>query len=154
VPKISLPDDATVQRIMDDVLSPQLQKNVAVILEMSPLDHALLDNMRKEMRGRGIDWLLDLYLRELPNYLREIRGALEANRGEPLYLAAHKFKGGSSNLGAHQVVELCKLLEQLAKQEHLKTANQLLPTLETAIVQLRTEIMKAQQNHDDGPSRT
>jgi HPt (histidine-containing phosphotransfer) domain-containing protein len=149
VPKFSLPDDAAVQPTMDDVLSPQLQQNLAVILEMSPLNHALLDNMRKEMRGRGINWLLDLYLRELPNYLNEIWGALEADSGEQLYLAAHKFKGGSSNLGAQQVVELCKLFEQSAKQTHLKTAKHLLPTLEAVIVQLRTEIMKAQQNHED-----
>lgn len=135
------------EHLFVDDLPPQLQKNLASILDMSPLNHTVLDNMRNEMRGRGIDWLLDLYLRELPNYLREIHQAFESDSSEQLYLAAHKFKGGSANLGAHQVVNFCKLFEYLAKQEQLKIANRLVPMLEAAIAQLSVEITEERQNN-------
>lgn len=122
-------------------LSPHVQQHLATIQALPALNHATLDSMRQEMRVRGIDWLLDLYLRELPNYIREMMAALHANDGEQLYLAAHKFKGGSANLGADQVVNLCKLFEQLGRQHDLATANQLVPTLELMTQQLRQEIL-------------
>lgn len=121
--------------------SPHVQQNLATIQALPALNHATLDSMRQEMRARGIDWLLDLYLRELPNYIREMMTALHANDGEQLYLAAHKFKGGSANLGADQVVNLCKLFEQLGRQNDLVTANQLVPILELMTQQLRQEIV-------------
>lgn len=127
-------------------LSPQVQQNLVTIQALPALNHATLDSMRQEMRARGIDWLLELYLRELPNYIREMTAALHANDGEQLYLAAHKFKGGSANLGADQVVNLCKLFEQLGRQNDLEMANRLLPTLEMMTQQLRREILNEQQN--------
>jgi HPt (histidine-containing phosphotransfer) domain-containing protein len=43
--------------------------------------------------------------------LNELQQAITANDGEALYLAAHKFKGSCSNLGAVGMVALCKKLE-------------------------------------------
>lgn len=129
------------------MFSPQIQQNLATIQALPALNHATLESMRQEMRSRGIDWLLDLYLRELPKYIIEMTTALHANDGEQLYLAAHKFKGGSANLGADQVVSLCKLFEQLGRQNDLETANHLLPVLEMMTQQLRQEILNERHHH-------
>jgi HPt (histidine-containing phosphotransfer) domain-containing protein len=150
-------DNLTLSEPMTNAMtSDELNDKITSILTKLPLNHQMLENMRQEMRGRGIDWLLDLYLRELPNYTREITEALAANSGEQLYLAAHKFKGGSANLGADQIVSLCRLFENLGKQEDLKAANQLLPTFEAMMQQLRVEIINKRENgsNDGGPSRT
>ncbi|GEM_PF-1349847 len=149
-------DNSTFSKPMANEMIPdELHEDVTDILAKLPLNHQMLKNMRQEMRGRGINWLLDLYLRELPNYMREIKAALDADSGEELYLAAHKFKGGSSNLGADQIVSLCRLFEILAKQANMNAAKQLLPTLEAMMQRLKVEIINERQNgNDGGPSRT
>jgi HPt (histidine-containing phosphotransfer) domain-containing protein len=59
-------------------------------------------------------------------------------------LAAHKFKGGSSNLGVTNLTKLCEQLEQLGKQNSLVEATQLvekvLPVeVEQAVLALQQE---------------
>ena len=74
------------------------------------------------MRGRGINWLIDIFLNELPTYLREIQEALTTHDSELLHLKAHKFKGGCKNLGASRVVAWCEQLETCAQKQNLQRA--------------------------------
>jgi HPt (histidine-containing phosphotransfer) domain-containing protein len=84
------------------------------------LSTAMLDNKRQELQDRGgIHWLIDLFINELPNYVRELTQAVNTNDGEELYLAAHKFKGGCSSMGATDLVITCKQLEILGKADNL-----------------------------------
>jgi CheY-like chemotaxis protein/HPt (histidine-containing phosphotransfer) domain-containing protein len=85
----------------------------------------VLANMRQEMKNRGINWLIDLFLKELPNYLNNLRQAVESSDGEKLYLAAHKFKGSCTNLGAIKMVALCQQLEMFGKNNELQQATQI-----------------------------
>lgn len=107
---------------------------------LPPLDNKTLDNMRYEMRSRGIGWLIDLYLREVPNYLNSLKDALASADKEKLYLAAHKFKGSSSNLGAQQVVALCKELEIAGRAGAFDQATAKIVQLEEALEQLKTAL--------------
>ncbi len=78
---------------------------------------------RLEMKDRdGINWLIDLFINELPNYQTDLQQALTAGDGEALFLAAHKFKGSCSNLGAVSMVALCKRLEVLGRASDLEPA--------------------------------
>jgi len=87
------------------------------------LSKTMLASKRHEMQDRGgIHWLIDLFISELPNYVRELTQALEINDGEELYLAAHKFKGGCSSMGADDLVTTCKQLEALGKDNNLTQA--------------------------------
>lgn len=56
---------------------------------------------------------------------------------EDLRQAAHSFKGSCSNMGALQLAELCRELEDLARLEQLAAAPELIDRieLEFAIVQ-------------------
>jgi PAS domain S-box-containing protein len=86
------------------------------------LNADLLAQMRQDMRGRGINWLIDVFLNELPTYLQEIQEALTAQDSELLHLKAHKFKGGCKNLGASRMVAWCEQLETFAQIRNLLPA--------------------------------
>jgi len=112
--------------------------------KISVLSTHILASLRTQMKGRGICWLIDLYIKELPNYISGLQDAIKANSGEQVYLAAHKFKGGSSNLGVTNLTKLCEQLEQLGKQNSLVEATQLvekvLPVeVEQAVLALQQE---------------
>ncbi|MDM8568422.1 Hpt domain-containing protein [Thiotrichales bacterium HSG1] len=78
---------------------------------------------REEMHERGgVNWLIDLFVSELPNYVKELKLAIDINNGDELYLASHKFKGACSSMGANDLVTTCKQLELLGKDNNLTEA--------------------------------
>jgi len=108
----------------------------------------VLASLRIQMKGRGIRWLIDLYIKELPSYVSGLQSAIQANSGEQVYLAAHKFKGGCANLGVTNLTKLCQQLEQLGKQGALAEATRLvedvLPAeVEQAVLALQLEREKS-----------
>jgi PAS domain S-box-containing protein len=86
------------------------------------LNTDFLAQLRQDMRGRGINWLIDVFLNELPTYLQEIQEALTTQDTELLHLKVHKFKGGSKNLGASRMVTWCEQLETFAQTQKLQLA--------------------------------
>ncbi len=86
--------------------------------------HTTLASKRKDMENRGgsINWLIDLFIEELPNYLGDLQKAIAAGDGEGVYSAAHKFKGSSSNLGAVGIIAICQQLEQLGRAGNIEQA--------------------------------
>ncbi len=106
------------------------------------LDHQTLERLRRDQRGGSIDWLIDLYLNELPVYLEAIFQAAKDNSAEKLYQAAHKCKGSSVNFGAGRLVELCKEIESQAKAGHVETAVALVEKLEPESERLKTALEK------------
>ncbi len=94
-------------------------------LDHQVLSLSVLNHLRTELKERGIGWLINLFLRELPNYLNELNFAVTNHDSEKLYQAAHKFKGACSNVGAVGMVELCQQLEQLGQTNNLVQATQI-----------------------------
>ena len=87
------------------------------------LSPTMLASKRLEMQDRGgVNWLIDLFISEFPNYLQELKLAIDIKDGDELYLAAHKFKGACSSMGADDLVEACKQLEILGKNDDLAEA--------------------------------
>ncbi|OQW95960.1 MAG: hypothetical protein BWK79_00510 [Beggiatoa sp. IS2] len=105
--------------------SPRIEEQI-LMSNNDVLSTEVLANMRQEMKNRGINWLIDLFLKELPNYLNNLRQAIENSDGEKLYLAAHKFKGSCTNLGAIKMVTLCQQLEVLGQTNNLQQATQMI----------------------------
>lgn len=81
------------------------------------LDQSLLANLRADSQTGSINWLIDLYLQELPNYLENLQQVALSNNTRDIYLQAHKLKGASANLGAKRLVLCCRNLEELAQQD-------------------------------------
>lgn len=77
----------------------------------------IFSRLVQQTRG-DIGWLIDLYISEWPAYQKAIDSACEQRDVEALLQAVHKFKGGSANLGAAQLVTICEQIET-----HLKNAN-------------------------------
>ena len=139
---ITLPAPATEQppTLLPEVVDSELPNSTV-------LSKHLLASLRLQMKGRGIGWLIDLYIKELPNYVNGLQNAVNAGDGTQVYLAAHKFKGGCANLGVVNLTKLCEQLEQLGKKNQLVEAThlveQVLPTeVEQAVNALRLERVK------------
>ena len=105
------------------------------------LSKPALENLRMQMKGRGIQWLIDLYLNELPNYVAHLQQAAQTQDGQQIYLAAHKFKGSCANLGLSYLTQLCQQLEYLGKQGAVAEATQLVENvLPKAVEQARAAL--------------
>ncbi|MBE9562482.1 MAG: Hpt domain-containing protein [Proteobacteria bacterium] len=110
----------------------------------------MLNIKRQEMQDRGgVNWLIDLFISELPNYLKELELAIDINDNEELYLAAHKFKGSCSSLGADDLVATCKQLENLAKEEDLAKAAQIIEEIPKKIELLIAAMKQDKIDHPE-----
>jgi len=90
--------------------------------ENSILSVMLFSQMRREMQVADIEWLIDLFLKEIPRYMNELENSIVNQDSEALYFAAHKFKGSSANVGAESIVNICKQLEILGKSNDMEQA--------------------------------
>jgi len=87
------------------------------------LSQSVLDYKRYEMKDHGgINWLINLFISEIPNYINQLQQAIASADGEALHLAAHKFKGSCSNVGAIGMIALCEQLEELGHAGEMEKA--------------------------------
>jgi CheY-like chemotaxis protein/HPt (histidine-containing phosphotransfer) domain-containing protein len=107
-------------------------------LEGASLDQQVLRRLREDSGSMGIDWLIDLYLRELPNYLAGMDEAMKTTDSMNIYRAAHKFKGANATIGARKLVKLCQSLENAGRENRRDEAAAL-------IAYIRQEIDHAAQ---------
>ncbi|MDM8558906.1 PAS domain S-box protein [Candidatus Parabeggiatoa sp. HSG14] len=108
-----------------------------------PIDFKVLNEMRHNIQKNKVNGIIELYLQELPGgYLETLQQAIHSRDGHALYLAAHKFKGASAILGAHGVVNLCKTLEILGREEAIDKAIELWPQMISECDSLKDALKK------------
>jgi CheY-like chemotaxis protein len=131
-PAISSLSAKETEKIAKEVVHSQKESVTPVSNQLSEqllvLDEQTIHHLRQELRGRGVNWLIDIFLTELPNYLNAITAALQAKDCEQLYMAAHKLKGSVSNLGGKRLIALCVQLETQARAGALDQAHTLVYT--------------------------
>jgi HPt (histidine-containing phosphotransfer) domain-containing protein len=66
--------------------------------------------------------LVDSYLGDAPVLLAAMRAAIESGSATDLLRPAHTLKGNSLNLGAQELAEISRSLEQAAKADDLTDA--------------------------------
>ena len=97
------------------------------------LDSEAIDNLRAlgdEMEDDTfLKEVIDTYLDDTPKRLAEIDECLAAGDSAKLNRAAHSIKGSSANLGATQVIEVARRIEEKSKES--------LDNLEADIAQLK-----------------
>lgn len=108
--------------------------------EKEPIDLKVLNEMRQNLQASKINWIIDLYLQELPTYLATLQKALVSQDGEALYSAAHKFKGASAILGAQRVVAMCKMLEKLGREGSITNAKEPVAQMKIECENLKTAL--------------
>lgn len=103
---------------------PPTQSTTATVSENidACLDEAYLIKLRDDMGERGITWLIELFLGELPRYVAEIEHAVARQDAEAVYQAAHRLKGSAANVGAKHLIKLCLELETLSHQPPITPA--------------------------------
>ncbi|KNX76771.1 Hpt domain-containing protein [Pseudomonas sp. BW16M2] len=79
------------------------------------IDQKVLSDLREVMED-GYLQLLETFLEDSERRLSQLH---EAKDADELGLAAHSFKGSSSNMGAVGLAELCQQLEERVRQQSL-----------------------------------
>jgi HPt (histidine-containing phosphotransfer) domain-containing protein len=74
--------------------------------------------------------VIDTFLADVPTLLATLRHSLEAGDAVEVRRAAHTLKSNGATLGATDFAEVCRILEQQAKDGHLEEAPVLLARIE------------------------
>jgi two-component system, sensor histidine kinase and response regulator len=95
---------------------------------------------RVEGDGDLLRDLVDAFLGEAPQLLREIKRAIKCGDCAKLFNAAHTLKGAASILEAHKASQTAEKLESSGEQGDLSEAGNLLMTLTAEVRSLQTEL--------------
>lgn len=101
--------------------------------EDAPLDPATIATLRELSPGDDsfLREIIGIYLTDSPGRIAEIRAGIANHDAKLVMRAAHSLKGSSGNFGARRLQAASKDIEQLANQERLGEAANVLPLLET-----------------------
>jgi CheY-like chemotaxis protein len=87
--------------------------------------------------------LIEIFLETAPRDIEKAGAALRNSDAADLEEAAHKLKGGCSNLGATRLRDLFQRLEKLGRDGSLQTVPELLAAAEEEFSRVRTELLIA-----------
>jgi HPt (histidine-containing phosphotransfer) domain-containing protein len=93
-----------------------------------PLDMHVVSELR-EIMGDDFSLLIETFVNDSCVRFADLDKALSNGDGEAFRRAAHSFKGSAGNLGAKQLTELCRQLEQMGLENRLDDASPLLREL-------------------------
>jgi two-component system, sensor histidine kinase and response regulator len=97
------------------------------------IDAEALDNLRSlRMEGEPdpLAELVELFLADTPERIRQMQDALQSSNGVALDAAAHSLKGSASNLGAKQIASACAQIMQHARKNEFPPATKLVEEVE------------------------
>jgi signal transduction histidine kinase/DNA-binding NarL/FixJ family response regulator len=124
---------------------PVLAQETAMILDQSILD-GFLQMAGPEMAAELLHELLEAYAEDVPQRLVAIERAIAQSDPEALRQAAHALRSGSINLGAVEVGQLCRELEQMGKSGSTTGAQALYQQLPFAVEQAIGALESTYQN--------
>jgi HPt (histidine-containing phosphotransfer) domain-containing protein len=94
------------------------------------LDDEALASLRELGGDEFLGEVIDAFLADAPNLIATLRSSLAARSSEELRRAAHTLKSNGATLGAAGFAELCRTLEQRAKDGELDGASELVDGIE------------------------
>lgn len=103
------------------------------------LDRDILDELRAIM-GDDFAGLLNTFLQDSMQRVATIEREHVAANASGLRAAAHSFKGSSSNMGARQLAQLCKQIEELALTGDVAACAPLVAGLAAEFAAVRTDV--------------
>ena len=99
------------------------------------IDPDTFEEFKQLMAEEGADWIIDLlnqFISDASNYVKDISSGATAGDAERVEKAAHTLKSSSASLGAKNVSELCRRLQQLGRENKIQEIRNLVDSLETA----------------------
>ena len=117
------------------------------------MEDVTIDQLR-EMDDDGIflNRIIDAYLEKSPVDLEHLNQGIKELNGDALRIASHSFKSSSYNLGAHQLAELCKTLEAMARDNDLDKAKIQYCAISVEYQRAKEALIKIQDNNHAGKS--
>jgi two-component system sensor histidine kinase/response regulator len=94
------------------------------------LDPAALGSLRDLGGDDFLREVIDAFLADAPDLIATLRRSLAGQSPEELRRAAHTLKSNGATLGAEEFAELCRTLEQRAKDGELDGASELVDRIE------------------------
>jgi HPt (histidine-containing phosphotransfer) domain-containing protein len=84
--------------------------------------------------------VVGIFLKDMPVQLKALKDALNANDAETVWKKAHRIKGASANIGAHETSDVALAIERSGRKAELHTTADLVEKLEQAFGKLQREI--------------
>ena len=107
------------------------------------LDRIVISGLRKLTPPGEPDVLaevLNLFLAEVPPRITRLRNAVDAGSIQDVQRAAHSLKGSAGNIGARQLHEVCRQLDEISRSGDLTTAPPLVDALGLEFGKVEAEI--------------
>jgi signal transduction histidine kinase/CheY-like chemotaxis protein len=104
---------------------------------LAALDPAALDNLRELGGGDFVADLANTFLEDAPQSLATLRRSLEQGDTDELRRTAHTLKSNGATFGAEEFSDLCRRLEEQARNGELDGAGELVDRIEEEYEPLR-----------------
>jgi HPt (histidine-containing phosphotransfer) domain-containing protein len=95
--------------------SPRRDHDRAPVRREIGLEAAALQNLRELGGDEFLAEIIDVFLADSPALIASLRSSLDRRDTDELRRAAHTLKSNASTLGAATLAELCRVVEQRAK---------------------------------------
>lgn len=94
------------------------------------LDYSVLNTLQEVMEGEYVT-LLDVFMRDAEQRISALRQSASGPDMDlpELSMTAHSFKGSSSNMGAMRLSDLCRQLEERARQQEVTGLDELIGSI-------------------------
>jgi CheY-like chemotaxis protein/HPt (histidine-containing phosphotransfer) domain-containing protein len=133
-------DDYVSKPVYLDELHAALERvgQRAVATEGALLDHAMVAQVLRQRKGRE---LIELYVMESEQLLRELEAALLQGDAAEVQRVTHGLKGSSRYVGATGVAKLCQELEALSQHGALEQAPRMVAELQRLFERTREQAL-------------
>jgi len=109
------------------------------------LDPAVIDSLRQLTPPGQPDVLkevLQLFLEDVPGRIERLRSAWQAGNAVEVERSAHSLKGSAGNIGASDLLAVCRLLDDHGKSGDLSHLPGLVASLDAEYARVEAEIQR------------
>ena len=109
------------------------------------LDPTVIDSLRQLTPPGEPDVLkevLQLFLDDVPGRINRLRLACETGNAMDLQRAAHSLKGSAGNIGANDMLAVCRRLDELGKSGDVSGGQGLVDSLDAEYARVKAEILR------------
>lgn len=109
-------------------------------MSSNEIDRTVFEELKQMSGADFIGELIDTYLEDAPQLIKDMKSSLKTNDAEVFRRAAHSFKSNSATFGANRLSMLAKELEMLGRENKLNEIGSKLETLEKAYGEVAKEL--------------
>ncbi len=134
---------------MSDSKTNEMKKrakpDIPVHSEITVLDEGPLEEIQRLQRpGKPnlLKKIINTYLETAPGLIEQVRDGILGEDSEGTRIAAHSLKSSSANLGANTLAEVCRALEELARENRMEEGRELVSKMDRIYAQVRVELSR------------